>query len=240
MRQPYWSAACRIGLRSSIVKYGNSRDVYKLLCSQAQFGSPQPLRLVRKSALCESIIIFDCDLTIRFQTRYIQTRTHYYFRYEGSTPEPPCVEGVHWRVLKDPVTVAPSQINELQSLLANRIDPDTCQPYTAARVEPDGSVHANRPLQRTRPSHLVVYCECVDWDPNLNTDKEYCNLSPEERGVVTRTKRPTEAPATANPTVFLTPPPSHVPGLCECPTDESTYLCNLFQFVYPSSPAACI
>jgi hypothetical protein len=159
--------------------------------------------------------------------------THYYFRYEGSTPEPPCVEGVHWRVLKDPVKVAPSQLADLRSLLANRVDPVTCSPYTAARMEADGSVHANRPLQLRRPSHLLVFCECVDWEPSLSTDQVFCTLPPEERGVVTRSKEPTPVPNT-------TPVPTMDKAIsCECSSEKSQYLCQLFQHIFPNRSPVC-
>ena len=169
--------------------------------------------------------------------RYIHTRTHYYFRYEGSTPEPPCIEGVHWRVLKDPIIVAPSQIEELKSLLTNRVDPATCQPYTAARVEADGSVHVNRPLQRRRPSHKLVYCECLDWESKGTLDKEYCKLPPKERGVIPRTEKPT---ASSLPTI-LRPSlaPSQQPNSCECPTEKSRYLCELSQLIRPDETPTC-
>lgn len=165
--------------------------------------------------------------------RYIHARTHYYFRYEGSTAEPPCIEGVHWRVLKDPIVVAPSQIAEIQDLLVNRVDPNTCQPYTAARVESDGSVHVNRPLQRRRPAHKLVYCECVDWESKGNLDKQYCKLPPEERGVIPRT----EQPSAPFPT---TVPPSVAPSeTCQCPSEKSRYLCELLKLIRPSETPIC-
>lgn len=117
--------------------------------------------------------------------RYIQAGTHYYFRYNGSMPEPPCVHYAHWRVMRLPIKVAPSQIRTLESLLADRIDPDSCEAYTAGRPRGGNSiaVDVNRPIQTNRPKHKLVYCECQDWEPKLPKDKEYCELSMEERGV---------------------------------------------------------
>ena len=117
--------------------------------------------------------------------RYVRGGTHYYFRYEGSTLEPPCVQTVHWRVMRVPIKVAPSQIRALETLLSERIDPETCEKDTAGRPRADNStaVDVNRPLQTSRPSHKLVYCECEDWESNLPADREYCSLSKAERGV---------------------------------------------------------
>lgn len=141
------------------------------------------------------------------------------------------MEQVHWRVLKDPAIVAPSQIEQLQRLLVDRIDPGTCQPYTAARIESDGSVFVNRPLQKWRPSHLLVYCECTDWDPTGQVDRAFCELPAEERGVV--------IPPTNEPTGMPSLSPSQEPDPCVCPTERSRYLCQLFLLIHPSTPPFC-
>lgn len=88
-----------------------------------------------------------------------------------------------------PIKVAPSQIKALEELTADRIEPDTCQRYTAGRPRGDGTnaVDVNRPLQTFRPAHRLVYCECVDWESNLPNDQEYCALTMEERGVYIHT-----------------------------------------------------
>ena len=84
-----------------------------------------------------------------------------------------------------PIKVAPSQIRALESLLSERIDPLTCEAYTAGRPRGGNStaVDVNRPLQTNRPQHKLVYCECQDWESNLPKDKEYCSLTTDERGV---------------------------------------------------------
>lgn len=117
----------------------------------------------------------------------------YYFRYQGSVIEPPCIgesgfkrrSFVHWRVLKDPIKVAPRQLTALDRLIANRIDPDTCEPYTAGkkRTRNGWRVDVNRPIQTTTDAHRLVFCECRDWRSRAPNDVEYCNLSFEARGV---------------------------------------------------------
>lgn len=83
-----------------------------------------------------------------------------------------------------PIKVAPSQIRALEDLLSQRLDPVSCEAYTAGRPrESSTAVDVNRPLQTHRLFHKLVYCECVDWDSNLPRDKQYCLLPMEERGV---------------------------------------------------------
>jgi hypothetical protein len=100
-------------------------------------------------------------------------------------PEPPCIEVVHWRVLSNPIVVAPSQLRVLHYLLRNRIDPDTCEYDTSAYIQsPEAKeVKVNRPLQKVSAGHLLVYCECADWKPKGDKDSVFCDLPLEERGV---------------------------------------------------------
>ena len=99
-------------------------------------------------------------------------------------PEPPCFEGVHWRVLKEPIKVSNKQLQAIHRLLKERIDPVTCKKETAA--EPRGrsgeKVGVNRPIQTTTAKHKAVYCECLDWDPNGEADQAHCALTLEDRG----------------------------------------------------------
>ena len=109
----------------------------------------------------------------------------YYFRYEGSLPEPPCFETVHWRVLKNPVRVSPAQIEELDRLIAHRIDPLTCKRETAGKMRRPGSkkVDVNRRIQTRTREHKLVFCECVDWESANREDRAWCEKSMKERGV---------------------------------------------------------
>lgn len=114
-------------------------------------------------------------------------------------PEPPCFEGVHWRVLKDAIKVAPSQLRALEKLLANRLDPVTCERYTAGRRrfpnrDPE-RLAVNRPLQTVTEKHNLVYCECADFVSRAENDQAYCKLNMTERGVfnftnITNSTRP--------------------------------------------------
>jgi len=100
-------------------------------------------------------------------------------------PEPPCFEGVHWRVMKNALKVSPRQLKILENLLADRIDPQTCKPHTAGKSRGEGRVvDVNRDLQTTTPEHKLVFCECADWPSTYQEDLDWCALSPEERGIL--------------------------------------------------------
>lgn len=101
----------------------------------------------------------------------IDVRTEYYFRYQGTSTIPPCYgeyernsrkETNHWRVMKDPIRVHPRQIAELQRLLKERVDPETCKEGDTAAVvnNDDGTVSVARPLQQIVPQHFKTFCEC--------------------------------------------------------------------------------
>lgn len=92
------------------------------------------------------------------------------------------MEAVHWRVMKDPIKVAPSQIEELQELMANRIDKKTCDPDHAGRRR-NGKLQFNRPIQTTTRDHRVVFCECVDWPSKQTEDQRWCAKPDSVRGV---------------------------------------------------------
>lgn len=111
--------------------------------------------------------------------------TEYYFRYEGSQTVPPCfTQSVHWRVMKNSILVAPDQIQQLEDLIANRIDVNTCSRETAgAPRSGTHKVDVNRPIQSITSGHKAVFCECIDWESTMPGDIEWCKLSMPERGV---------------------------------------------------------
>jgi hypothetical protein len=116
-----------------------------------------------------------------------KVETEYYFRYEGSQTVPPCFsESVHWRVMKNSIRVAPTQIRQLEELITSRINPMTCLPETAGKPRTGASkfVDVNRPIQTVSKGHKVVFCECVDWDSSIAADRRWCNLTMQERGVL--------------------------------------------------------
>jgi hypothetical protein len=103
--------------------------------------------------------------------------------------EPPCFSTVHWRVLKNAVRVAPIQIKKLERLLSRRVNPETCEHEVAgAPIYREGKATRRdvaRPLQASSSLHKLVYCECETWESKLPSDVEYCQLTPDERGVET-------------------------------------------------------
>ena len=101
--------------------------------------------------------------------------TEYYFRYEGTMVVPPCYDTVHWRPMKDPIRVHKRQIDELQRLLAWRLNEDTCNVDTAGVLSDDGNrIKANREIQYYHSTHRKVFCECKNWPSKFEGDKEWC------------------------------------------------------------------
>jgi hypothetical protein len=75
--------------------------------------------------------------------------------------------------MKDPIVVASRQIAELNRLLANRIDPTTCQPDSAGVVSGD-TVDVSRDIMYLHKQHRLVFCECKDWPSKFQADVEWC------------------------------------------------------------------
>jgi hypothetical protein len=87
--------------------------------------------------------------------------------------------------MKDPIVVAPAQIRQLENLVSNRIDPISCVKDTAGKSNGrDNIVDISRPIQSVTTGHKVVFCECIDWPSRKESDKEWCKLSMEARGVL--------------------------------------------------------
>ena len=54
-------------------------------------------------------------------------RSIHFWSYSGSMTEPPCFEGVKWRVMDVPMKISPSQYDQLKNLMFDHVDPDTCR-----------------------------------------------------------------------------------------------------------------
>jgi hypothetical protein len=53
-------------------------------------------------------------------------RTVHFWAYSGSITEPPCFEGVNWRIMDVPIKITAGQLIQLQKLMFDHVDPDTC------------------------------------------------------------------------------------------------------------------
>lgn len=57
---------------------------------------------------------------------YVYKSVHFW-GYQGSITEPPCFQGVNWRVLDVPMIISMRQLVQLKTLMFDHVDPDTCQ-----------------------------------------------------------------------------------------------------------------
>jgi hypothetical protein len=118
----------------------------------------------------------------------LKVRTEYYFRYEGTMTVPPCKDQANFRIMKDPILVPQSQIDELQRLLVERIAPKdskfkSCEPDHAGAPRAGSSDKFDfvRPLQQNHKLHRLVFCECKDWESPFVEDNRWCRLGIRER-----------------------------------------------------------
>ena len=86
--------------------------------------------------------------------------------------------------MKDPIRVAPRQIQELERLLSERIAPsdavhNACKPDTAGAADPTGtaSISVARPLQAVDSVHNTVFCWCPIWPSKWPEDRAWCALN---------------------------------------------------------------
>ena len=118
----------------------------------------------------------------------LKVKTEYYFRYEGTQTVPPCKDQAHFRVMKDPIVVPPTQIEELERLLIERIAPKdsefkACEPDHAGapRKNSPGKYDFVRPLQQNHKAHRMVFCECKDWKSVFEEDRRWCARGIQDR-----------------------------------------------------------
>lgn len=53
-------------------------------------------------------------------------RSVHFWGYSGSITEPPCFQGVNWRVLDVPMRISMRQLFQLKRIMFDHVDPDTC------------------------------------------------------------------------------------------------------------------
>ena len=77
--------------------------------------------------------------------------------------------------MKDPIRVATHQIQELERLLAWRLN-GSCDSATAGKPRPGNpdAVDVNRPLQSLEKGHRMVFCECKDWPSTFPEERAWC------------------------------------------------------------------
>jgi hypothetical protein len=94
----------------------------------------------------------------------------WYIRYRGSFTMPQCFDDTRVRVLDRWLQISQRQKNQMDQLIANMRDRDTCKLATVGKPRNDGMnsklVDVNRPLQTTTSAHGMHHCSSRDWHQN--------------------------------------------------------------------------
>lgn len=90
----------------------------------------------------------------------------WFYKYTGSFSMPMCYNNAYWRIVDTPLHISKRQLNIISGLIADMIDPNTCEEGTVGKPRNDGSgfVDVNRPLQHFfRSRHKLQYCGRHSW-----------------------------------------------------------------------------
>ena len=123
-------------------------------------------------------------------------KTVHFWGYTGSLTEPPCTDSVLWRVMDVPVKISFEQLYQMQNILFNNIDNETCT-FT--------SNHFNGRVARP-VSNALRYYKCTRSDYVSDDERNVCgdsgcevpfgkDLDPYVEPEVFVTGPPTESPA---------------------------------------------
>jgi carbonic anhydrase len=91
-------------------------------------------------------------------------KTIHFWGYTGSLTEPPCAEAVLWRIMDVPVQISTGQLHQMQNILFNNRDNETCS-FTSTHFK--GSVA--RPI-----ADDLRYYKCTRSDYASDAEREIC------------------------------------------------------------------
>jgi carbonic anhydrase len=86
--------------------------------------------------------------------------THFFYRYEGSSTEPPCMS-MTWFVMIHPLIISRTQLEQVKRLIFTNVD-DQCVPTSVHNI--DQSVA--RPIQPLGNDRPVMFCKDGAFDPD--------------------------------------------------------------------------
>jgi carbonic anhydrase len=102
-----------------------------------------------------------------FFNLYLHTMTHFYYNYAGSLTYPPCTENVDWRILQNPLYVAPAQIEQIKKLTYMYLNSNCELATVGVKLNNGCAVGVNRPLQSLSTKHELKKCDA--WVPSAKT-----------------------------------------------------------------------
>jgi len=87
-----------------------------------------------------------------------QTKSYWFYGYNGGLTEPPCSYFLHWRIIDTPIELSEEQLQQMKQLIMTNRDPINCK-YTSVHNQ-YGSFA--RPLQDS--SRLLIHrCTCREY-----------------------------------------------------------------------------